>query len=149
MNAFEKGKLKDQKLNRKQLVSTPEFKQHLFQLLHNLPVTFQVEVLEQVQESTISMKSSALQFRTMELIRKAFVLITSSKNWEEACIHFPDFTSQERLKTFLSLSFKHGPPEVSETIVMLPLQASMCSQELDLILKTDAAYHLSVLHSIL
>ena len=123
MNALEKGKLKYQKLNRKQLVSTPEFKQHLFQPLHNLPVTFQVEVLEQVQESTISMKSSAVQFRSMELIRKAFVLITSSKNWEEACIHFPDFTSHERL----SLSFKHGPPELSETIVMLPLQASMYS----------------------
>ena len=36
MNAFERGDLKDQKLNQKQLITTPDFKLHFFQALHNL-----------------------------------------------------------------------------------------------------------------
>ena len=32
---------------------------------------------------------------------KVFVCVTSSKNWEEACLRFPDF-----------VNFKNGVPEV-------------------------------------
>ena len=58
------------------------------------------------------MKSSAAQFHTMQQIRKMFVRITNSKNWEEACVRFPEFTCQEKLQKFLSLDYRHGPPEV-------------------------------------
>ena len=44
MDKFEKGTLKGQKLSQKQLVMTPEFKQHLLQPLHHLTEQFQVGV---------------------------------------------------------------------------------------------------------
>ena len=113
MNAYEKGDLKDQKLNKKQLLSTPEFKQHLLQPIHNLPNSFQVQVLEDVLVKDISlqeMKVSSVTFRSMESI--VFMRVICPKNWEEACVHFPDFVKETRLKQFLSLNFKNGVPEV-------------------------------------
>ena len=115
MDIYEDGELKDQKLNRKHLLAVPEFKQHLLQPLHHLPAAFQLEVLQQVQERVISlqeMKLLASEFRSLELIRKCFIRITSVNSWEEACIRFPNFTVEERIKQFQSLDFKHEPPEV-------------------------------------
>lgn len=86
MNAYENGDLKDQKLNQKQLLSAPEFKQHLLQPIHNLPKSFQVDVLEDVLAKHISlqeMKVSSVTFRSMEVIKKIFVHVTSSKNWKK------------------------------------------------------------------
>ena len=38
---FEDGKMKKQKLNKRSLISKPEFKQHHLQCLHNLVPSFQ------------------------------------------------------------------------------------------------------------
>lgn len=98
MNAYERGELKDQKLNRKQLISTPEFKQHLFQPLHNLPADFQASVLQQVNDNKLSlaeMKSSAMEFRSKEQVRKSFVRLTGVKTFEEARVRFPAFSSEQ------------------------------------------------------
>ena len=68
MNAYEKGDLKDQKLNKKQLLSTQEFKQHLLQPIHNLRNSFQVQVFEDVLVKDISlqeMKVSSVTFQSM------------------------------------------------------------------------------------
>ena len=42
MDKYEKGALRGQKLSQKQLMVTPEFKQHLLQPLHHLDEEFQV-----------------------------------------------------------------------------------------------------------
>ena len=79
MDLYEKGELRGQKLNRKQMLSTPEFKQHILQPLHNLPTQFQHKVLEDVLHKDISlqeMKTSAVKFWAMEAIRKSFVRLT-------------------------------------------------------------------------
>ena len=115
MNAYERGELKGQKLNRKQLSSTPEFKQHLFLPIHNLPMDFQEHILQEVHRKNLSlleMKLSAVKFRSMDVIKRTFVRITCSKSWDEACVRFPDFVTHDQLEKFLSLNFKLGVPEV-------------------------------------
>jgi len=37
-DVFEDGKLKNQKLSKKSLITKPEFKQHYFQFLHNVTI---------------------------------------------------------------------------------------------------------------
>ena len=106
------------------MISTPEFKQHLFQPLHNLPESFQVQVPQQIMEKVISlqeMKASATQFRSLQLMKMSFVRIAKAKCWEEACIQFPDFTTEARLEQFLPPNFKHGPPEVFQNYCDAPL----------------------------
>ena len=107
MDAYEKGELKDQKLNRKQLMCTPEFKQHHLQPLHNLPGDFQETVLQQVNENVFSlaeMKSKANIFKAKENVHKLFVRLTGLTTWEEACICFPDFSAEMHLNSFYPLS---------------------------------------------
>lgn len=53
---FEDGKLKNQKLNKKSLISKPEFKQHHFQCLHNLAPSFQQQILQQVTNREITLE---------------------------------------------------------------------------------------------
>ena len=115
MNSYEKGELKGQKLNTKQLLSKPEFKQHFLQPLHHLPLDYQLEMLDAVSSKAISlqeMKVCAGKFRSLEVVKRAFVRITNSKNWEEACARFPQFVTTQKLEQFLSLDFKKSVPEV-------------------------------------
>lgn len=115
MDMYKKGELKGQKLSKRQLLCKPGFKQHLLQPLHHLPVEFQEEMLGNVTSKTMSlqeMKCSAEKFRSVEIVKKRFLCITNSKNWEEASARFPDFVTPHKLEQFLPLNFKKGIPEV-------------------------------------
>ena len=60
---------------KKQLLSTPEFRQHYFEPLQNLDETFQVQVLQEVAKKELSlgdMKQAANDFRTMKLAKALF-----------------------------------------------------------------------------
>ena len=110
---YENGKLKNQKLSKKCMIEMPEFKQHNFQCLHNLPPVFQQEVLQEVIDGTSSldeMKKKANKFRSFECIKKAFTKYTNS-TWDEAVERFPWHTDEERLATFLGLDFVKKVPE--------------------------------------
>ena len=75
MNQYEQGQLKDQKLNRKHLLATPEFKQHLFQPLHHLAPDFQQSALKRVKDNDISlaeMKKQAADFRSLNTVKATF-----------------------------------------------------------------------------
>ena len=63
MDKFEKGTLKGQKLSQKQLVTTPEFKQHLLQPLHHLTEQFQVGV--NIRWETIELHCYASMYITV------------------------------------------------------------------------------------
>ena len=58
----EQGKLKDQKLNRKQLRASPEFEQHHFQSLHNLDTSFQQNILGKVVEKEMKLSEAVSCF---------------------------------------------------------------------------------------
>jgi hypothetical protein len=70
MNMFEKGELKDQKLNKKHLTAAPELKQHHLQPLCRLPENIQTELLDLMIEKELSlkeMKDKADHFRQLEV----------------------------------------------------------------------------------
>ncbi len=115
---YELGSLKDQKLNKKHLQSTPEFKQHLLQPLHHLDVDFQNEILQKLIEEEISlkeMKTEAIHFRSLEAVKRAFLRCTNSISWRDACSKFPTFTEERRFNQFTTLDLRHGIPEAFKT----------------------------------
>lgn len=112
MDLYEQGQLKDQRLNRKQLVSTPEFRQHLLLPIHHLKPEFQYEILSEVatkEKSLSDLKQAAVHFRQMENIRRAFVTCTKCSCWEEATHTYPLYTQEKRLEKFINLDFKSVP----------------------------------------
>ena len=115
---YELGSLKDQKLNKKHLQSTPEFKQHLLQPLHHLDIDFQDEILQKLIEEDISlkeMKNEAIHFRALEAIKRAFLRCTNCASWKDACLNFPAFTEETRFNQFTGLDLRHQIPEVFKT----------------------------------
>ena len=113
IDLFEDGKLKNQKLNKKSLVSKPEFKQHHFQCLHNLNPSFQQDILEEVVNCNITledMKREAIEYRALENIRKAFTKCTNS-TWDEAIERYPRHTNDNRLRQFLGLNYINNMPD--------------------------------------
>ena len=54
MNMFENGEIKDQKLSKKNLLSTPRMKQNHFVPLHHLETIFQESALEKVLRQEFS-----------------------------------------------------------------------------------------------
>ena len=61
---------------KKQLQTTPDFKQHYFEALQNLDEDFQLSVLRKVKEREMSLaelKLSATEFRAMKLAKAIFV----------------------------------------------------------------------------
>ena len=110
---FEDGKLKNQKLNKKSLVSKPEFKQQHFQCIHNLNPSFQQKILEQAMNREITldeMKKKASEYRALENIRKAFTKCTNS-TWDEAKERYPWHTTDDHLRKFLGLNFVKNVPD--------------------------------------
>ena len=112
MSMYEQGQLKDQRLNRKQLTATPEFRQHLLQPLHHLNPDFQLQILSQVvsKEKTLAeMREKAIEYRQMENIKQAFLSCTKCTSWEDATTSYPLHTKDERLRSFITMSFKTTP----------------------------------------
>lgn len=118
MTMYENGKLKNQKLNRKHLLCTPEFKQHLFQPLHNLDPEFQLSVMQRAVNEEITldeMKKAAVHFRKIKTIKATFLRLTSCSSWADAEAKFPLHTTDSRLGQYISLDFKSGIPDVFQT----------------------------------
>ena len=126
MNMYENGQLKNQKLNRKHLLSTPEFKQHLFQPLHNLEPEFQQLVMKQVVNEEITldeMKKAAVHFCKMKTVKTAFIRLTSCSTWADAVTKFPYHATDKRLSQYTSLDFKSGVPNVFQTYCQAALDS--------------------------
>ena len=124
------GQLKNQKLNRKHFVSSPEFKQHLLQPLHNLEPEFQRSVLQRVLDeelTLVEMKTCAAEFRNISIIKSAFLRLTSSNSWSEAEEKFPAYTSVDRLSQFSGLNFKNNIPDTFRTYCQAALDSKTFS----------------------
>ena len=128
MDMYEDGALKDQKLNKKHLISTPEFKQHLLQPLHNLQVQFQATILQKVIDEEISLKElkdEAVQFRALETVKRAFIRCTNSQSWGDTTQKFPAFTAEDRLAQFMKLDFRHSIPEAFKAFCQSALNSQI------------------------
>ena len=114
MDGFEDGRLKDQKLSRKQNISKPEFRQPYIQPIQCLPADFQLEKLQLVVDKKIhlsQLKEEASKYRSMKSIKKAFRSVTNVSSWDEAVQRFPSHTSASVLESFCHLSFQKLFPQ--------------------------------------
>lgn len=114
MDTYEEGKLKHQKLSQRNLVATPDFKQHYFLPLHHLEPKFQGEMLQLLAECQLSlseMKERCTKHRALATIKSSFVRCTGARNWEDAVHRFEAFTDEVRLAQFVLLNFRKQIPE--------------------------------------
>ncbi len=115
MNMYEDGQLKGQKLSRKNLLTTPEFKQQHFQPLHHLDPLYQQRMLQQLvdrDQSLSEMKEACSKHRSLSILKTSFVRCTNVRNWEDAVSRFSLFAVESRLSQFQHLSFNKGIPQV-------------------------------------
>ena len=118
IDLFENGKLHNQRLQKKNLLSKPEFKPHHFQCLHNLNPAFQKSMLEQVINKTLTlsaMKKKAIEHRALQNIRNAFMKVTRISSWQEAQEKYPRHATEQKLSQFLGLNFVNNVPETFKT----------------------------------
>ena len=129
MELFEDGKLKNQKLSKKNLISKPEFKQHHFQCLHNLAPSFQEQILQKVTACDITleeMKTQSNRFRALENVKKVFArATTTNSSWEEARAQFPWHTNEDNISQFLGLNFNKGVPESFRSYIQAAIRGEM------------------------
>lgn len=110
MNMYEEGRVKGQKLSKKQLASCPEFKQQYLQPIQNLPSAFQIQVLSSMTGGEMSMmelRQAATRYRSLRSIEKAFCRYTNT-SWPDAQRRFPMYTAEEHLNQFTHLNFTKG-----------------------------------------
>lgn len=75
-------------------------------------LNFKKRFLVMYMQKPFHFKKWSLVQYIIDVIKKMFVRITNSKNWEEACVQFPEFVKPSWLEQFLSLNFKNGVPEI-------------------------------------
>lgn len=120
MDMFEEGELKGQ--NKGGII-----KQHQLQPICRLPLATQKELLELLISKEISLKElkvKADEIRQFEMIKKAFVRCTNSRNWDTAQSRYSHFA--DRLHRFSKLSF--NKPQLPETFLTF-CQAAVDSKQ--------------------
>jgi len=114
MDLFEKVELKDQKLISAQTTTKPEFKQNYLAPLRCLDPQDQCFLLTRCKNKDLSlaeMKKEASVLKKMAVLKKAFVKLTNSKNWEDASSQFPLFACESQLKKFTAIDFSKELPQ--------------------------------------
>ena len=112
MNAFEKGKLKDQKLKTTGLAK-PEFKQQYLAPIRCLENAEQTLLLTRCKNKEISLaelKKEANSFKQLATLKKNFVKLTNSTSWDDAVAKFPLFACEVELRKFTLLDLSKGIP---------------------------------------
>eukprot|EP00731_Ephydatia_muelleri_P017004 Em0010g102a len=115
MNMFENGEIKNQKLSKKNLCSTPRMKQNHFVPLHHLDTSFQESALEKVLCKELSLNELKIHcqtYRALVEVRKNFMKCTNSDTWEEVERRFGTYAEEKRLMQFVTLPFTNGIPQV-------------------------------------
>lgn len=113
--AFENGKLKGQKLTRKQLMTKPEIKQTQFQSLLPLQEAKQVELLQKLVSKEITLKElkqTAAKEKRMGDVKEKFLHLTNCNKWEEAEERFLQHATDKALEQFVTLDFTKETPHV-------------------------------------
>lgn len=128
MNLFEKAKLKDQKLRSAKATTKPDFKQQYLAPIRSLSSVDQCFLLERCKNGHLSVKELKIQadaLKKMNTLKKCFVKLTNSRNWEDALNRFPRFACETQLKKFVSLDFSREFPRPFEDFCK---RAKSCEQ---------------------
>ena len=136
--AFENGRLKGQKLTKKQLMAKPEIKQTQFQCLLPLKDEKQAELLGKLLSGDITlkeMKQKAATERKMCDLKDRFLHLTNCKRWEDAELNFPQHATDRALEQFLKLDFGRETPHVFSHFCASAVkwQSSSSTSEVELI----------------
>ena len=115
MDLFENYKLKDQKMQcGLKTITKPEIKQQYLAPIRRLDVNDQLDLLIRCKNKEISlseMKKESDLLKKLHVLRKTFVKLTNSKDWEDAQSRFHPFASDCELKKFTKLDVsKEIPP---------------------------------------
>lgn len=114
MDLFEKVQLKDQKLRSAMTTTKPEFKQQYLAPLRCLDPSDQCFLLTRCKNKHLSlteMKKEADVLKKLAVLKKTFVKLTNSKNWEEASSQFPLFACESQLKKFIAIDVSKEIPQ--------------------------------------
>ena len=114
MDMFEMGSLKDQKLNVKQLVSKPEFKQQHLAPLRALSIDDQCSILTKVVQKEIplnSIKDLSKRAKQITTLKTLFARLTNTESWEGAQQRFPNHATIEKLERFVECDLKSSVPK--------------------------------------
>lgn len=106
MDLFEKAKLKDQNLKSTTANTKPEFKQQYLTPIRCLDSTDQCSLLERCINGQLSlkeMKNEAETLKKLHLLKKTFVKLTNTRNWEDATCQFPQCACESHIKRFIAL----------------------------------------------
>lgn len=109
MDLFEKGKLKNQKLNLIALLYKPEFKQQYLAPIHSLPVDDQVAILNKVIVKEISLserKTVANDVKCMHDLKLTFIKLTNCTSWENTVEAFPKFVQADCQDSVFNITSK-------------------------------------------
>lgn len=108
------AKLKSQSVPRSKKGTTGkalDLKGSQFRGFRGLEIQDVHRLLVELKNSKISLKEMSCECATLKQLQKvqlAFVRGTNSKNWDDACEHFPTFTTAEQLEPFKKLDFNGG-----------------------------------------
>ena len=71
------------------------------------------------------LKEEATNFHAFEAVKRAFIRCTNTQSWDDANNKFPSFTSEDRLKQFVKMDFRHSIPDVSKIYCQSALNSQM------------------------
>ena len=128
---FESGKLKGQKLTKKQLMKKPEVKATQFQCLLPLKEAIQERLLQKLIEKEITLKEMKAQAEKEKKIalKTKFLHLTNCSKWEEAEVRFPHHATVKQLEQFLTVEIAHGTPQVFQQFCASAVKWQSTSEE--------------------
>ena len=115
MDLFEKGALKDQKLNTKSLLAKPEFKQQYLAPLRAIEEAQQCAILSSVVKKEASLNDIRVlakkvkQITLLKTVKSLFASLTNTNTWEEAQQRFPNQGTESKLQRFVEFDLKTVP----------------------------------------
>lgn len=114
MDLFEKAKLKDQKLRSTMATAKPDFKQQYLAPIRCLKSEDQCFLLERCKNGHLSLKDIKIEadaLKKMYALKKGFVKLTNSKDWEDSISRYPRFACESQLKKFIGLDISKSFPQ--------------------------------------
>jgi len=114
MDLFEKVELKDQRLLSAETTTKPEFKQNYLAPLRCLDPIDQCFLLTRCKNKHLSLaevKTKANVLKKMADLKKTFVKLTTSKNWEDTSSKYPLFACESQLKKYIAIDVSKELPQ--------------------------------------
>lgn len=140
MDKYEKC---DFKYQRQTVTNKPEFKQSYLSPIRNLDEDEQCHLLELALDEKITilgLKEAGLEAKKLISLKAAFKKLVNADDWEQCKELYPEFTTSERLRSFLNINLKKGVPASFKQFCLRAKSTAEGSSEVcDTVVKVDGA----------